>query len=337
MGHVTKFWSWASRCSDSVKLQQLAKRAGGWAGLSAVDRDGLLELGVCSGQVRHWSAARPWHTRGRVVTLADPDYPTRLRRISHPPAVLCVEGRLGAIANRAVAVVGARRCTGRGRAVARHLGHALASFGVCVVSGLARGIDTEAHRGGLLDGNTVAVLAHGLSFTSPTSNRYLRRQILDRGGCVLTAFADDRPPRPHTFPVRNRWVAGLSDAVVVVEAAARSGTMHTVRAALDEGRDVFAVPGQLGQSTSEGCLRLIEQGAGVIVDVDEFAARMTGSESRPPDGWLGDVLRGVPLEAVARRSNLTIRDLLTRLGRLELHGRLVRLPGGRYAKQGRWE
>ena len=190
-----------------------------------------------------------------VITVADSRYPAALRRTGSPPPVLCVEGSLDVLQRPAVAIVGTRDCTGYGRRVARRLAEQLAQGGRVVVSGLARGIDEEAHLGACDAGATVAVLGHGLGHTAPASHRGLRRRIVAQGGAMVSAWPDDVAPRPFTFPQRNAWISGLSDAVVVVEAGERSGALITARWASQDGREVFAVPGPVGAPASAGCLR----------------------------------------------------------------------------------
>ena len=174
-----------------------------------------------------------------------------------------------------------------------------------VVSGLARGIDAHAHKATLGVGRTVAVLGHGLAHTSPRFNKGLRSDILENGGAIVSSWPDDVPPRPRFFPIRNRWISGLSDRVVVVEAPMRSGALITAGFAAEQGRGLAAVPGRIGSSESQGCLLLIERGAEMIVDVDRFVADRTASVAPERDEWL---LRLSP----ARRSRRSPASLAAR-------------------------
>ncbi|HMV70327.1 MAG TPA: DNA-processing protein DprA, partial [Myxococcota bacterium] len=207
----------------------------------------------------------------------------------------------------------------------------LARAGRVVVSGLARGVDAEAHAGALATGRTVAVLGHGLGFTAPRSHERLRGQILAAGGAMVSVWPDDLAPVPHTFPRRNVWIAGLAEAVVVVEAGERSGALITADAAAREGRDVYAVPGPIDQPASAGCNRLIEEGAGVIVDVASFVAAHAGAAVARADGWQAWVDQGAPVDEVARRLGRPVTEVIGWLTRGELDGTWVRLGGQRWA------
>jgi DNA processing protein len=193
----------------------------------------------------------------------DPPFPEQLRAIFDPPPALYVrgQGELELIARRAVAVVGARACSPYGAQVARRLGRELAGAGLVVVSGLARGIDGEAHRGALdAGGVTVAVLGCGIDRDYPASHAQLSRRIEEQG-LVVSEYEPGVEPAPWRFPARNRIIAGLSEAVVVVEARERSGALITADFGLDEGREVFAVPGEITSSLSSGTNALLKLGA----------------------------------------------------------------------------
>lgn len=204
------------------------------------------------------------------LSMEDAAYPKRLRNISDAPFGLYVKGRLPGEEQKTVAVVGARMCSEYGHAVAKKLGQKLASHGVCVISGMARGIDSEGHWGALeVGGMTCAVLGCGVDVCYPASGRKLYDKILDRGG-ILSEYPPGTAPHPGFFPARNRIISGLSDVVVVVEAKAKSGSLITVDFALEQGKEIYAVPGRLYDALSEGCNTLIRQGAGIISDVDDF-------------------------------------------------------------------
>lgn len=205
----------------------------------------------------------------RVITWDDPDYPERLRVIDYPPAVLFVKGNLLAVQTWSVAVVGTRRPTYYGAQVARTLSRDLAASGVTVVSGLAVGIDTEAHLGALDAGGwTVAVLGSGLDQVYPPKNEALARRIAE-SGALVSEFPPGTPPAPQNFPIRNRIISGLSLGVVVVEAGENSGALITAGYAADQGREVFAVPGPITSPQSRGTNRLIQDGAGLVTGADD--------------------------------------------------------------------
>lgn len=208
------------------------------------------------------------------LTLEDDAYPERLRSIPDAPYALYVKGRLPDARQRCVAIVGARTCSEYGRAVARQLGAKLAEGGVCVVSGMACGIDAAGHTGALKAGGmTCAVLGCGVDICYPRSNGQIYHAILEQG-CILSEYPPGTKPLPAFFPQRNRIIAGLCTCVVVVEARERSGSLITADQALEQGRDVYAVPGRIYDPLSAGCNRLIAQGAGIVTGVGEFMKEM---------------------------------------------------------------
>ena len=210
-----------------------------------------------------------------VVGITDADYPPLLRQIPDPPLVLFYKGSLGSLDRACVAVVGARRCSSNGRVVAERMGRDLAAQGVCLVSGMALGIDTAAHMGVLDNGGpTVAVLGCGLDQVYPRSNAGLAQQVIDRGGALISEYPIKTPPLAHHFPERNRIISGAAAAVVLIEAGEKSGSLITARMALEQGREVFAVPGPAMSEVSRGCHRLIQQGAGLVVSAQDVFDEM---------------------------------------------------------------
>ncbi|MCS7079782.1 MAG: DNA-processing protein DprA [Chloracidobacterium sp.] len=213
---------------------------------------------------------------GRAITLADSDYPTLLREIYGAPLILFVKGAWReAIAQPCIAVVGSRACSTYGRNAAAKLTRDLAACGVTIVSGLARGIDAVAHEAALdAQGRTIAVLGTGLDDVYPRENAKLADRIAETGALV-TEFPFGKAPTPKNFPYRNRVIAGLCLGVLVVEAAEQSGSLITARLALEQGREVFAVPGNITSSRSVGTNRLIQDGAKLVMDwrdvVEEFS------------------------------------------------------------------
>ena len=268
------------------------------------------------------------------MALGDPRYPVLLRRICDPPPVLYVRGQLEEEDDAAtVAVVGSRAATMAGRTLARAMARDLAAWGVTVVSGLARGIDTAAHEGALdAPGRTVAVLGCGLDRTYPAENERLAGRIAE-AGAVVSEFALGTPPLPEHFPRRNRVIAGWSQAVVVVEAAIRSGALNTARCAADEGRDVLAVPGHPTQPGSAGANQLIRDGAGLVRSATDVAHELgvepPSSAPVPADPLLRALAPDAPatVEELRARSGLETSELLARLTELELRDVVRRLPG----------
>jgi DNA processing protein len=308
--------------------------------------------------------------RMRVLTWTSPQYPERLRHLVDPPPVLFLRGRTELLAPRAVTIVGARRATVRARDVAERLGGALARAGLTVTSGLALGIDAAAHRGALTaGGDTVAVLGTGADRAYPRANARLFGRIV-REGLVVSEFLPGTLALPHHFPRRNRILAALGAATVVVEAGARSGSLITVDHALDLGREVWVVPGPIERSTCAGSNALLLEGARPLLSVahlvSELAPRSVGPGGAsggagaavvashvpiatphgpgpaPPhapelavDGWDAAVLAALAEGAlsgdeVAERTGLPVHEALTRLTALELSGAVRQLPGMRY-------
>jgi DNA processing protein len=279
----------------------------------------------------------------RICALQDPDYPPLLRATHDPPLVLYVWGTLRpGEGQQSLAIVGARAATPAGLALARSLGRDLGQAGLVIVSGLARGVDAAAHLGALDGGGrTVAVLGSGLGRLYPEENAALAERITFSGGAVVSEFSLDTPPYKGHFPRRNRIIAGWGAAVVVVEAGQRSGALVTARLALDEGRDVYAVPGHPFQETAAGTNQLIRDGAPLVRAAPDVLAELgiecpvrSGGEREGDDTPLRFLSRDNPasLDDLATRSGLCISVLLERLTELELAGRVRRVPGALYVR-----
>jgi len=208
-------------------------------------------------------AARLMKLGIRALTLLDDEYPALLKQVADPPPVLFVRGQLKNEDEQSVALVGTRRATSYGQAVAQRLARDLAAAGVTVVSGLAKGVDTQAHRAAVdAGGRTMAVLGNGLDQVYPPENAALARQIVERdAGALVSEFAPGVPPDAVNFPRRNRIISGLSMATVIVEAGARSGALITADFALEQGREVMVVPGNINSPMSFGSNELLKQGA----------------------------------------------------------------------------
>lgn len=204
------------------------------------------------------------------ISREEGQFPERLRWIPDAPYCLYVKGKLPPAEKKAVAIVGARRCSAYGHAVAEKLGAQLAQNGVAVLSGMAQGIDGAGHRGALKGGGeTYAVLGCGVDICYPGFHQKLYSDILEHGG-IISEYPPGTPPLAQLFPARNRIISGLSDVVVIVEAKRRSGSLITADYALEQGKDIYAVPGRMYDELSGGCNRLIRQGAGMISDIEEF-------------------------------------------------------------------
>lgn len=299
---------------------------------------------IRSGEARCRAVAEEKRARDlgiRIVGRDEADYPEMLGEIYDPPPVLYLRGRLAAGEGpRAVAIVGSRAASASGRALARGMSRALAAAGATIVSGLARGIDSAAHEGALeAGGRTVAVLGSGLDRIYPPENARLAARI-EKDGALVSEFPLGAPPLPGNFPMRNRVIAGWSRAVVVVEAAARSGALTTARAALEEGRDVLAVPGHPGSEVAAGANALIRDGARLVRSAADVAEEIglvmpvTGERSPVADDVLDALGTDTPLslEDLQNRCRLHLPDLLARLSLLEMTARVRRLPGPAFVK-----
>ncbi|WP_457755029.1 DNA-processing protein DprA [Thermovibrio ammonificans] len=269
----------------------------------------------------------------RILTVASPGYPEELLQVASPPLALYLRGELPS--GPRVAVIGSRRCSPYGRRIAFRLGKLLSEAGVTVVSGLAQGIDTEAHRGAVRGGGlTLAVLGSGVDRVFPLTNLHLAEEIVESGGGLLSEFPLGTKARKEFFPRRNRIVSGLSSAVVVVEATERSGTFITVDYALEQGREVFAVPGPIDSPYSRGTNRLLKEGAVPLTELSELLEFLgvKGAEVRvPPEFERAYSLLSAPLtaDAFAVKLGVQIHEALRLLAQMELLG-LVSREGGLY-------
>ncbi len=281
-----------------------------------------------------------------ALCLADSDYPELLKTIVDPPHVLYVQGNLELLHSSCVAMVGSRAATAYGKRAAFTLARDLAEAGVTVVSGLAIGVDSEAHRGALsVHGATIGVLGCGLDVTYPRQNARLYEKIR-REGLLLTEYCLGTKPDGFRFPARNRIIAGLSHGVVVVEAAKKSGSLITAEMALDEGREVFAVPGQIDSFKSSGTHWLLQQGAKLVQSAEDVLDECGGGLGVLPavpigstvlsvtgiDSESAELLRKIDVYPSARneliaRSGLSSAKIAELLLLLELEGLVEMLPG----------
>jgi DNA processing protein len=280
-----------------------------------------------------------------VLCVTDPRYPERLRQIADPPVVLWMLGQAEALHGPLVAVIGSRYPSTTGLMVAKRLSSELAEAGLTVVSGLARGIDGAAHRAAIdAGGRTVAVLGNGPDVVYPAEHRELF-QAVRRAGAIVTEFPPGAGPKPRHFPLRNRIISGLSQAVVVVEASDKSGTLITARAAIEQGRDVLAVPGSVLSERYRGCHALIKDGARLVETVDDILEELgrprRGESRRTIDGKalfpksLGAAFPAgdtVTVDELAVRTSRPAAEWLRELAILEVAGLVARVSGGGYVR-----
>ena len=282
------YWHWltGSLIGEPGLLWRLVKQFGTPKGVFEAKEEKLKESfpGSPAGIARILKGRRDWDferereqlmRKGIVFVSCDhPDYPKRLRSLSQGPGGLYVRGKLPEDTSPSIAIVGARSCSAYGRNAALWFGRELSRAGVQVISGMALGIDGFSHQGALLGGNkTFGVLGGGVDICYPESHRELYMRLEKEGGLLSESPPGTRPLR-HLFPLRNRIISGLSDAVLIIEAKEKSGSLITADLALEQGRDVYAVPGRLADSLSVGCNRLISQGAGIALSPEQILEEM---------------------------------------------------------------
>ena len=337
-----------------AKLERLAADAGGsvaaaWEAYpDKVSRTGgKVDVAAEEEQAKRYGV--------RIVTPADDCYPSRLRGTPGAPLALYVKGDVAALSKPMVAIVGTRRATSYGHAVAHRLAADLASVGWCVVSGLALGIDADGHRGALdAKGLTVGVIGSGLDRFYPERNRDLAREIVAKGGAVASQFPFGRPADEQTFPIRNHVVAALAQGVVAVECPMKSGTLITTGIAADLGRPVMAVPGPVDSHMSAGCLDLIRNGATLVRNADDVIEMLSplsprnGAKSgeekpvepdpeRPPYSVEESLVMlhvedtGTSMDELVAKTGLSARKVNSIAMSLRLKGFVRFLPGNRIA------
>jgi DNA processing protein len=300
--------------------------------------------------------------RARIISLSDPEYPARLKEIYDPPVVLFVKGSVEVLAQPGIAVVGTRHPTPYGSGMAERLSTDLASRGLVIISGLARGVDTASHRGAVAaKGRTVAVLGTGIDVMYPKENSRLAEQIVVLGGALITEFPVGTSPTPQNFPIRNRIISGMSAGVLVVEAAEYSGTRITSRCALEQNRDVYAVPGNVTNKNSWGPNTLIKQGAKLVAtwedvweelptDVQEVLNSMPNESPGPETASLFPDQATSPHEKKILKllkadesthidqlvelleNEMSSSEIFAALFELELNGKVRQLPGKNFVK-----
>ncbi len=345
-----------------IRLKRLYEHMGTMHGAWQADPRQWLEIAGFSsnlvGQLRSQKASiepeallEKWETKcGSFLTPADTAYPAQLWEIADPPPVLYYRGAIGPW-EPAVAMVGTRRASEYGHRWAKKLGFELGRLGFTVVSGLAAGIDGTAHRATLqAQGRTIAVLGCGIDIAYPYQHQRMYQSIVAQGGTILSEYPPGTPPTPGYFPHRNRIVAGLSKATLVLEAPERSGALITAYLAADYGRDVYVLPGSLDMACSLGCLQLVDRGAHLILSTEQLLKDLgaTGSqraavkssialaplELTPEEKALWELLTAQPqpFDQIALKSGLETGALSALLVGLELKGGVEQLAGMQYRR-----
>jgi DNA processing protein len=324
-------WIGAARHSGRVSFEPIFEKLGGVECFASASEKELVAAGLPHSVLK----ASCWVDEGvnqgdTVLFLGDPSYPTLLLDLEKPPPVLWARGNTNLLGQSMLSVVGARACTPYGKSVAGQLGQMEGAAGGVLVSGAARGIDACAHRGAMESGRTIAVLGAGLDASSGLARKRLMEEILHCGGLILSEFPRRDPPSRWTFPQRNRIVAALSRATVVVEAASRSGARITAGFARDLGREVFAVPGRIDAPASVGCNELIVEGARPLLRLAEAVLERRSHARGQLPLLLRHLLSGpLGLGELATRTGLDVPSLSESIGYFELSGLVERKPGGR--------
>jgi DNA processing protein len=298
----------------------------------------------------------------KIISLSDPEYPSRLKEIYDPPVILFVKGSVEVLAQAGIAMVGTRHPTPYGSGMAERLSTDLAARGLVIISGLARGIDTASHRGAVASkGKTVAVLGTGIDVMYPRENSRLAEQIVALGGALISEFPVGTSPAPQNFPIRNRIISGMSAGVLVVEAAEYSGTRITSRCALEQNRDVYAVPGNVTNKNSWGPNTLIKQGAKLVAtwedvweelptDVQVALSAMRNESPEPETASLfpdevtspherkilkllkADESTHIDQLVELLENEMSSSEIFAALFELELNGKVKQLPGKNFVK-----
>ncbi|NLZ51649.1 MAG: DNA-protecting protein DprA, partial [Thermoanaerobacteraceae bacterium] len=283
-----------------------------------------------------------------IVTLFDEDYPEQLKQIYDPPPVLYIKGKKTLLRKKAIAMVGSRKASTYGRRVATTFAKELALMNINIVSGMARGIDSFAHKGAIeAGGPTTAVLGCGIDIIYPPENVTLMQKILECG-CVVSSFPFGTEPLPANFPARNRIISGLCLGTLVIEAAERSGSLITADFSLEQGRDVFAIPGNIFSPYSRGTHKLIKQGAKLVENIDDILDELylekLNNKNIQEKCDLKDLTASeitlfelidyqpIQIEQLIEKTQSNSRNVNTILTRLELKGLISALPGGYYVR-----
>ncbi len=341
-------------CGSAEKVFEAARTSGALTKIDGIGKEteNLIQ------NFREWEKAEKAvseaHKRGfDILTLSDAEYPAKLKEIHSAPPVLYVFGKIERKDELSVAIVGSRYCNRYGTDVAKSLSRDLAGTGVCIVSGMARGIDSAAHKAALdAGGRTIAVLGSGLDVIYPPENHELYESIA-KNGAVISAFPLGTEPDKNNFPERNSVISGLSLGTVVVQAAKKSGALITAHLALEQNREVFAVPGRIGENISTGTNRLIKKGAKLVENADDIVDEIpalrglkNGEEQKNalkayeeklallPENRkkLLSLIRHEPLhiDQIAQKSGESVSSISTPMLELEIEGLVQQVEGGLY-------
>lgn len=339
------FLRWLEQFPDIQSLFQASTDELHEKGFTDIQRDTLQQANWQQVEKDLKWAENPDH---HIIHLQHEDYPKSLKEISDPPLVLFIKGNKQALAARQIAIVGARNATPTGLQNAEHFAAQLAEAGYAITSGLALGVDGASHRGALAaKGITIGVCGTGLNYIYPYSHRTLAKNMMQQGGAVISEFPLAVQPRAENFPRRNRVIAGMSLGVLVVEAALKSGSLITARHALEQGREVFAIPGSIHNVLARGCHHLIREGAKLVETKEDILEELGGQcllwpvvQKSANDEDLSHlpkperhVLQQIeyeitPADVIVLRAGLTAGEVSSMLLILELNGYIQSVPGG---------
>lgn len=336
------------KIEDSVALNikrfsPLAKEVKGM--LRAFERDGLFEPEFTAEEYEtaYKEIEEAKNLGVKIIPFDSDDFPEQFKKIKDPPILIYQKGELRKSDTLAVSIVGSRKCTEYGKSISRHISYELASLGITIVSGMAYGIDTEAHLGAIdANGRTVATFGSGIDVIYPKSNESVYKKIIEHGA-VISEFPLHFKPNAYNFPFRNRLISGFSLATVVIEAKERSGSLITANFAVEQGKEVFAVPGNITSALSKGTNMLIKDGAipfleisDILEDIPQFVTlrkdRPSPMLSQEEESVL-EVLQNdtETLDKIAEKTGIDFLKLISILAQMEIKG-LVKKVAGRYTK-----
>jgi DNA processing protein len=287
-----------------------------------------------------------WHAQDghHIITCQDTAYPGYLHEIPARPPLLYVKGALSALARPHLALVGSRNPSPAGRETAYQFAKALSKMGICICSGLALGIDAASHRGALCGrGGTLAILGSGIDRLYPSKHRTLAKEISTKGA-LISEFSPNTPPAPHHFPRRNRIISGISMGVVVIEASLKSGSLITARYAIEQGRELFAIPGSIHNPLAKGCHSLIRQGAKLVDNLEHIVEELPIKQKISPTTSIAcnepqlakeqqNLVKCIgyeitSLDVMVERSGFSTKKVASILAKLEMAGYIEAVPGG---------
>jgi len=344
----------------SIKIQSIAEKFKGYSEFIKAEPKEFLEIPgigkkISEKIITYKAKIEPYREIEKatkqgvnIVTLFDKDYPEQLKQIYDPPPVLYIKGQKSILNNKAIAIVGSRKASTYGRRVAVNFAKELALMDINVVSGMARGIDSFAHKGAIeAGGPTTAIFGCGIDIVYPPENVTLMQKIVECG-CVISSFPLGTAPLSANFPARNRIISGLSLGTLVVEAAERSGSLITADFSLEQGREVFAIPGNIFSPYSRGTHKLIKQGAKLVENIDDilnelYLERLDNKDIEEkfdlknltvPERTLFELIdyQPIQIEQLIEKTQSDSRNVNAVLTRLELKGLILALPGGYYVR-----